>query len=76
MIIVPYHDGGQLKTAATPSNFETKNSYSRVRSTDQGGLSFERQLTINVTNIIGLPTDLTLSNTNMPRKSSNWHSGR
>ncbi|WP_417040653.1 cadherin domain-containing protein [Cylindrospermopsis raciborskii] len=44
-------DGGKLKTAAA-FDFETKNSYSiRVRSTDQGGQSFEKQLTINVTNV-------------------------
>ncbi|WP_240867400.1 cadherin domain-containing protein, partial [Cylindrospermopsis raciborskii] len=49
-------DGGQLKTAAA-FNFETKNSYSiRVRSTDQGGLSFEKQLTINVTNVNEAPS--------------------
>ncbi|WP_435183499.1 cadherin domain-containing protein [Cylindrospermopsis raciborskii G7] len=58
-------DGGQLKTAAA-FNFETKNSYSiRVRSTDQGGLSFEKQLTINVTNVNETPTDLTLSATSI-----------
>ncbi|MFM7559041.1 Ig-like domain-containing protein [Cylindrospermopsis raciborskii] len=44
-------DGGQLKTTAT-FDFETKNSYSiRVRSTDQGGLSFEKQLTIGVRDV-------------------------
>ncbi|WP_211941773.1 cadherin domain-containing protein [Cylindrospermopsis raciborskii] len=44
-------DGGQLKTAAA-FNFETKNSYSiRVRSTDQGGLFFEKQLTIGVNDV-------------------------
>jgi hypothetical protein len=33
-------------------DFETKNSYSvRVRTTDQGGLSFEKQLTIGVTDV-------------------------
>ncbi|QNP29942.1 cadherin domain-containing protein [Cylindrospermopsis curvispora] len=56
-------DGGQLKTAAA-FDFENKNSYSiRVRSTDQGGQFFEKQLTINVTNINEAPTDLTLSAT-------------
>jgi Ca2+-binding RTX toxin-like protein len=44
-------------------DFETKNSYSiRVRTTDQGGLTFEKQLTVGVTNINETPTDLTLSN--------------
>ncbi|MFM7370918.1 MAG: hypothetical protein ACKO2Z_24635, partial [Sphaerospermopsis kisseleviana] len=47
-------------------NFETKNSYSiRVRTTDQGGLTFEKQLTIGVTNVNESPTNLTLSNTNI-----------
>ncbi|MCW9681456.1 cadherin repeat domain-containing protein, partial [Dolichospermum planctonicum UHCC 0167] len=33
-------------------DFETKNSYSiRVQTTDQGGLSFEKQLNITVTNV-------------------------
>jgi hypothetical protein len=44
-------------------DFETKNSYSvRVRTTDQGGLSFEKQLTIGVTDVNETPTNLTLSN--------------
>ncbi|MGL5035231.1 MAG: choice-of-anchor I family protein, partial [Microcystaceae cyanobacterium] len=35
-------------------DFETKNSYNiRVKTTDQGGLSFEKQLTINVTDLAG-----------------------
>jgi Tol biopolymer transport system component len=43
--------GNQLKTAAS-FNFEVKSSYSiRVRVTDQGGLSFEKVFTINVTNV-------------------------
>ncbi|MCH4902840.1 hypothetical protein GSN00_00115, partial [Cylindrospermopsis raciborskii CHAB3438] len=48
--------GNQLRTAAA-FDFETKKSYSiRVRSTDQGGLSFEKQLTINVTNVNEAPS--------------------
>jgi hypothetical protein len=43
--------GNQLKTNAV-FNFETKNSYSvRVKTTDQGGLFYEKQLTIGVTDI-------------------------
>ncbi|MFM6071810.1 MAG: cadherin domain-containing protein, partial [Dolichospermum sp.] len=46
--------------------FETKNSYSiRVRTTDQGGLSYEKQLTINVNDLNESPTNLTLSNTSI-----------
>jgi hypothetical protein len=43
--------GNQLKTNAV-FDFETKNSYSiRVKTTDQGGLSFEKQLNISVTDL-------------------------
>ncbi|WP_051312744.1 T9SS type A sorting domain-containing protein [Sporocytophaga myxococcoides] len=46
------------------SNFETKNSYSiRVRSTDQGGLSFEKAFTVSITNVNEAPTDLSFSST-------------
>ena len=41
----------QLKTNSV-FDYETKNSYSiRVKTTDQGGLSFEKQLTIGVTDL-------------------------
>ncbi len=57
--------GNQLKSNAV-FNFETKSSYSvRVRSTDQGGLSFEKQLTIGVTNVNETPTNLVISNSNI-----------
>ena len=48
--------GDLVKTAAS-FDFETKNSYTiRVRTTDQGGLFFEKSLTINVTNVNEPPT--------------------
>ncbi|MBO1048495.1 MAG: cadherin repeat domain-containing protein [Dolichospermum sp. DEX182a] len=51
-------------TPQTDFDFETKNSYSvRVRTTDKGGLTFERQLTIGVTNVNEAPTDLSYNNT-------------
>ncbi len=54
-------DGNALKLAATP-DFETKSSYAiRVRSTDAGGLSTEKTLTISVTNVNEAPTQLQLS---------------
>ena len=57
--------GNQLQSNGI-FNFETKNSYSiRVKTIDQGGLTFEKQLTIRVTNINETPTDLTLSNTSI-----------
>ncbi|MFN9177146.1 MAG: DUF4347 domain-containing protein, partial [Dolichospermum sp.] len=53
--------GNQLRTNAV-FDFETKNSYSiRLRTTDQSGLFFERQLTIGVNNVNETPTNLTLS---------------
>jgi RHS repeat-associated protein len=43
--------------AKTSFDYETKNSYSiRVRTADQGGLSFEKVLTVNVTNVNEIPT--------------------
>ncbi|MBE9256142.1 cadherin domain-containing protein [Dolichospermum sp. LEGE 00246] len=55
----------QLKINASP-NFETKNSYNiRVKTTDQGGLSYEKQLTINVNDLNETPTNLILSNTSI-----------
>jgi hypothetical protein len=54
--------GDKLKTAAS-FNFEADNSYSiRVRTTDAGGLTFEKELTVTVTNVNEAPTDLALSN--------------
>ena len=53
--------GNTLKTAAI-FNFESKPSYSiRVQVKDQGGLVFEKNFTITVTNINEAPTALTLS---------------
>ena len=53
--------GNSLLTAAS-FNFETKSSYSiRVKTTDQGGASFEKQFTITVSNVNEAPTNLTLS---------------
>jgi len=54
--------GNQLKTNAV-FDFETKNSYSiLIRTTDQGGLFFDKQLTIGVSNVNEIPTNITLSN--------------
>jgi Concanavalin A-like lectin/glucanases superfamily/Domain of unknown function (DUF4114) len=53
--------GDQLLINASP-DFEAKSSYSiLVRSTDQGGLSYDKTLTININNVNEVPTDLTLS---------------
>ncbi|WP_442506615.1 hypothetical protein SH528x_005469 [Novipirellula sp. SH528] len=53
---------GNTLTANSSFNFEAKNSYSvRVRTTDQGGLSFEKAFTIDITDVNENPTDLALS---------------
>jgi alpha-L-fucosidase 2 len=55
--------GNALQTAAT-FNYEVQTSHSiRVRTTDQGGLSFEKALAISVQNTNEPPTDLSLSGT-------------
>jgi Ca2+-binding RTX toxin-like protein len=55
----------QLQTNVT-FDFETQNSYSiRVCTTDQGGLSYEKQLTIAVNNVNETPTGLALSNSSI-----------
>ncbi|NBR07197.1 MAG: hypothetical protein EBT92_15725 [Planctomycetes bacterium] len=49
--------GGQLQTNAS-FDFETKSSYSiRVRSTDQGGLTFDKTFTITVVNVNEAPVN-------------------
>ena len=58
-------NGNSLKTAAI-FNFETKSSYAiRVKVTDAGGLSYEKQFTIAVTNVNEAPTAITLSATSV-----------
>src|SRR5690606_29199130 len=43
-------------------DFETKSSYSiRVRTTDQGGLNYDKVFTITINNVNEAPTDITLS---------------
>jgi len=54
-------DGVSLKANAA-YNFEVKSSYTvRIRSTDQGGLYYEKAFTITVTNVNEAPTDITIS---------------
>ena len=61
--------GNQLRANAS-FDFETQNSFSiRVRTTDAGGLFFEEQFTITVTNVNETPTDLALSNSSLPENA-------
>jgi gliding motility-associated-like protein len=54
--------GSSLRITASP-DFETKNSYSvRVRTTDQGGLTYEKVLTIAVSDV----TELVFTTTTLP----------
>ena len=53
--------GSNLQITNSP-DYETKNSYSvRVRSTDQGGLYFEKAFTITINNVNETPSDIVLS---------------
>ncbi len=57
--------GNQLSIKASP-DFEAKDSYSiRVRSTDQGGLSFERSATFNVIDVSEPVISLSVSPTSV-----------
>jgi hypothetical protein len=52
-------------------DFETKSSYSiRVRTTDSGGLFFEKVFTVSVTNVNEAPTDIGLSSTAVDENQS------
>ncbi len=53
--------GSSLRITSSP-DFETKSSYSvRVRTTDQGSLTFEKAFTITISNVNETPTDISLS---------------
>ncbi len=55
-------NGNELRINLSP-NFEAKPTYSiLVRTTDQGGLSFDKAFTISVNNLNETPTDITISN--------------
>ncbi|NVO10329.1 MAG: T9SS type A sorting domain-containing protein [Bacteroidales bacterium] len=53
--------GGNLRITNSP-DFETKNSYSvRVRTTDQGSLTYEKAFTITINDLNEAPTNISLS---------------
>jgi hypothetical protein len=57
---------GNLLLTAAVFDYEAKNNYSiRVRTTDQGGLWFEKVFAITVTDTNEPPTDLLLSNSTL-----------
>jgi hypothetical protein len=56
-------EGNQLKIKASP-DFESKSSYSiRLQTKDSGGLTLEKTVTLNVSNLNEVPTALNLSST-------------
>ena len=62
--------GNELKLQIR-ADFETKSSYSvRVRSTDSGGLSFERAFTISITNVNESPSALSLSSSSIAENNA------
>ena len=57
--------GATLQTAAV-FNYEAQSSYNvRIRTTDQGGLYFEKAFVITVTNVNEAPTGIALSNSSV-----------
>lgn len=57
---------GQSLVSAAVFNYWQKSSYTvRIRTTDSGGLTFEKPLTVTVTKVNKVPYDLALSNTNL-----------
>lgn len=55
-------NSGNLRLTSS-ANFELKSSYSlRLRTTDSGGLTFEKALTVSVTNVNETPTIADVSN--------------
>lgn len=51
-----FNISGSSLRLSDSANFEAKSSYSlRLRSTDQGGLFFEKQFTVTITNVNDLP---------------------
>ncbi len=62
--------GDQLKLAVVP-NFEVKNSYSvRIRTTDAGGLTIDKALTVSITNVNEPPSDIGISSNSIAENSS------
>lgn len=58
-----FNISGNTLRSSVSYDFETKNTYSvRVRSTDNGGAYFEKVFTINVTDVVDAPTNITISN--------------
>ncbi|NEP78165.1 MAG: DUF4347 domain-containing protein [Okeania sp. SIO3B3] len=58
-------DGDELKIKNSP-DFETQDTYNiRVQTTDTGGETYEKELTININDVNEAPTDINLDNDNI-----------
>lgn len=58
-----FNISGNTLRSSVSYDFETKNSYSvRLRATDNGGAYFEKIFTINVTDVVDAPTNITITN--------------
>ena len=65
-----FNISGNTLRATSSLDFETKNSYTvRIRTTDQGGLFFEKAFTITVTEANEAPADIALSSTSIAENS-------
>jgi gliding motility-associated-like protein len=63
-------NGSDLRITSSP-DFEIKNSYTvRIRTTDQGSLSYEKAFTVTITNVNETPTDIALSNSSIAENVS------
>ena len=61
-----FNISGTSLRANASFDFETKNSYSvTVRVTDAGGLTFDKQFTVTITNVNETPTNISLSNSSV-----------
>jgi autotransporter-associated beta strand protein len=61
---------GNVLESKAAFDYETKSSYTiRVRTTDAGGLSTEKQLTVTVTDVNDAPTDVSLSSATIAENS-------
>ncbi len=62
--------GNQLKVNSPP-DYEAASSYNlRIRTTDRAGLSYEKDVTVNINDVNDRPTNITLSNTNIAENLS------
>lgn len=58
-----FNISGNTLRSSVSFDFETKSAYSvRLRATDNGGAYFEKIFTINVTDVVDAPTNLSVSN--------------